>query len=391
MKRFLNLLLPTVFCSVIAQTLPAPEAGDYICITSSYTSTLGQGQFSVHYQGSALGTIRLNGQGGYSINGEQGNYVYGGSGFTFTTGPLQSWPVIYETYSDGVQLRLAATADQAAATEMAINEHMCRLPTTAAVAAAAAATAPNGDYMGTLTLRRDGMIVDIDVATGEVTPRFSGSDPSRAVSGETVFYNNGLVIVDKEGVTVARLPTEAGDDPSQPIFSPDGSLVAYTAMPVYYDSSVVVLNRKGDQVASFENMVSPAWTPDGRLVTAANAEYEGAEPGLFISDPGLTTLTRFDPNLDDVDLPAVSPDGHTVAFSFHGQVWLMELDGGNLRQLTSFNDRVEGLSWSPGGDALAVIDGDYDEVVFVSLDGEVLELSDDDGKSVQTRGRVTWR
>ncbi len=380
----------TVLCSATAQTLPAPEAGDYVCITSSYNSTLG-GMFSVQYQGSALGTLRLNGQGGYSIGGEQGNYVYGGSGFTFTKGPLQGWPVIYETYNGGLRLRLAATADKAAATEMAINEHMCRLPTTAAVDAAAAAKAPKGDYTGTLTLRRNGMIIDIDVATGEVTPRFSGTDPSRAVSGETVFYNNGLVIVDKDGVTVARLPTEANDEPSQPIFSPDGSLVAYTAMPVYYDSSVVVLNRDGSQVARFENMVSPAWTPDGRLVTAANTQYEGAEPGLFISDAGLTTLTRLDPNLDDLDLPAVSPDGKTLAFSFHGQVWLMGLDGGNLRQLTSFDDRVEGLSWSPDGDALAVIDGDYDEVVLVSLDGEVTELVTDDGKSVQTSGRVTWR
>jgi len=53
-----------------------------------------------------------------------------------------------------------------------------------------------------------------------------------------------------------------------------------------------------------------------------------------------------------------SPKGERVAFvtnaSGSPNVWVVDSDGGNLRQLTDLEDQVNGVSWSPTSDTLAI-------------------------------------
>src|SRR5436305_12660906 len=57
--------------------------------------------------------------------------------------------------------------------------------------------------------------------------------------------------------------------------------------------------------------------------------------------------------------PSISPDGTQLAFvaTLTGvpQIWTMPLDGGFPRQVTSFNDPIQAVSWSPDGQYLAFI------------------------------------
>jgi len=53
-----------------------------------------------------------------------------------------------------------------------------------------------------------------------------------------------------------------------------------------------------------------------------------------------------------------SPQGERVAFVANASgtpnVWVADSDGGNLRQVTELEDQVNGVSWSPTGDMLAI-------------------------------------
>ncbi len=388
----------------VNQAALTPLAGEYQCRTHYLNLTPGESTFVIEPSPSVLGTITLDGKGRYTTRENTGTYVYSpASGFTFTRGSLAGWPTILDSYDLGLELRLAASQDEAPSAEGGSKgEHICRLEVPGFTAATApdgtadsteVGTALNGGFAGTLTFE-DGMINDLDLATGKLTPRFAGSHPHRTANGETVFINShgAVVIVDPEGLVNSTFPTDDnGSDLEYPIFSKDGVLIAYTLQSPYDETHVVVRKYDGTKVADFTNMVDPSWTPDGRLVMVSNTQYQDAPIGLFISDAALATTTRIDPNLDEAYEPAVSPDGGTVAFIYHRQLWLMDIDGSNPRQLGSFEDWVHSPTWSPDGKALVIYLSEYSNLVIVSLDGQVTELKSEDGKSIQIRGnQISW-
>jgi tricorn protease len=78
---------------------------------------------------------------------------------------------------------------------------------------------------------------------------------------------------------------------------------------------------------------------------------------------------------NDADLwmryPAISPDGKTIAFSYRGDIWLVDREGGIARLLTSHAGHERSPVWSPDGTEIAYSGdrhGNYD-VFVVSVDG----------------------
>jgi WD40-like Beta Propeller Repeat len=391
-----------------------PLAGDYQCMTSSFTYSPAQGPAGplliVQFNPSLLGSITLDGKGNYRVGDNTGTYVYSpASGFTFTRGSLAGWPAIFDTYDSGLELRLSSSQDEPPSPEGGfVGEHVCQLEVSGFTAATTngepsatggvqSAASINGGFTGTLTFRdawTNDMIDDLELATGKVSGLFAGSDPHRNATGETVFINGqgGVVIVDPQGLVVTTFPSDDnGSDPQRPVFSYDGSLVAYTLGSPYYETHVIVRQRDGTKVADFINMVDPSWTPDGRLVMASNTQYQDAPVGIFSSDAALTTTTRLDPNLDETHDPAISPDGQTVAFVYHGQIWLMGIDGSNPHQLAPFDGGAESPAWSPDGTALVVLGTEYSEPYLVSLDGRVTKVQTDEGSGIQVSGQISWQ
>ena len=69
--------------------------------------------------------------------------------------------------------------------------------------------------------------------------------------------------------------------------------------------------------------------------------------------------------------PAISPDGKTIAFSYRGDIWLVDREGGRARFLTTHAGHERSPVWSPDGKEIAYAgdrNGNYD-IFVVSIDG----------------------
>jgi hypothetical protein len=93
-------------------------------------------------------------------------------------------------------------------------------------------------------------------------------------------------------------------------------------------------------------------------------------------------------------MPAVNPDGKSVALVWNNQLWHLTLDGKQtLTQLTQLEKPVSAAAWSPDGDALAVVMFDVSMPVR-----SLLLFRPGDERSVEVRqlgfypfGPVSWR
>lgn len=405
-----------------AAALPAgrvPPAGDYGCSKtiwgySGARNIDGSPMMTLQYIPSVLGTLKLDGRGGYLSRKKPGRYRFNSARreFAFVSGPLAGWPVIYEVSSGTPMLRLAATKDDKVVADARIGEHSCRLrsdakfpdsppPASSGGPASISNSAPtslNGGARGTLTFRQEwgsDKIVDLNLASGALRSRFEGRDPFRSASGETVFVNNtgALVIAGAGGTATTTIAVPEGlDRPDSPAVSPDGSRIAFHVQPVYYDSRVLVATRTGKIIAEYKDVTEPNWTPDGRLLVAKSTKTEGAKPGIFLSDADLKQIKRIDPDLDSASQPAASPDGRRIAFVHHGHIWLMNLDGGGVKQLSSSNSGEKSPSWSPDGKWLAAAKERDGVVLLISASsGKIITAKSKDNDSLQSSGRLNWR
>lgn len=219
-----------------------------------------------------------------------------------------------------------------------------------------------------------GFWVGLDMASGLPTSLRSHSGSSAAPSGEEFVgiestssqmlepdrYSTELHIFDRSGRSVARFGRASFMH--GPRLSHDGQRLAFE----YHDidagdaGGVDILNitdRSGRVLARYEGMAWWDWLPDGRLLAAGG-------DALYLIDAGLgpaRVLRRF-----AGDAPAdlsVSPDGQRVALTLGDRgalanhVYVMNVDGSGLRQVTTSGLNEDAPAWSPDGKRLAVRQG----------------------------------
>ena len=121
------------------------------------------------------------------------------------------------------------------------------------------------------------------------------------------------------------------------------------------------LSPSGQQIAYVD---LPSDTPLGQEPATAlvTQNLDGSDRTVLVEEPG-------------IGFPSWSPDGTTLAFSQHGQVWLVKASGGQPTKIADGGCPV----WAPDGGHLAICTV-QDEVNVISIDGrEQRQITDSDG------------
>jgi Tol biopolymer transport system component len=133
------------------------------------------------------------------------------------------------------------------------------------------------------------------------------------------------------------------------------------------------------------------WSPDGARI--AYIQMVNDQPHTWVGLAYGGAPLRLGGGLTDQEYNAAwSPDGSQLAFigerDGQFQVWLTDADGGQPRPLTHFDPGFKSLAWSPEGDALVLeTDSLQEQLYLLEIRGGALrELTPEAGRHV----RPTW-
>ncbi|MDA0179489.1 DPP IV N-terminal domain-containing protein [Solirubrobacter phytolaccae] len=155
-----------------------------------------------------------------------------------------------------------------------------------------------------------------------------------------------------------------GTQTTQPSWFPNGQGLLYrrttTAPPTRSD--VWAMNLDGTNrrpvVVLPEDQFYPSFSPDMRTVLFSTVKGADARniQAMDVATGAITTLFDHSPRSYD-SAPAWSPDGRQIAFESDldgdREIYVMNADGSNVRQLTHNGNWEEGPAWSPDGTRLA--------------------------------------
>jgi TolB protein len=183
---------------------------------------------------------------------------------------------------------------------------------------------------------------------------------------------------------------------SFPAVSPDGSRMAFTSyakgQPAIFVFSVDPIRdlRFYNQRASVNAF--PSFTPDGKQIVYASSAPDDNCCRIFISNldgAGFRPISA--PGNIEVE-PKVNPKtGNQIAFvsgrSGHAQVYLMNIDGGNVERITDGTGEAVNPAWHPNGKTLAFAwtrgyaTGKFNVFVMDVVTKKYLQLTHDDGRN----------
>ena len=94
---------------------------------------------------------------------------------------------------------------------------------------------------------------------------------------------------------------------------------------------------------------SPSWSPDGRYLLYSWQAPKRSKHDIFVIEAISGEIVQLTSGRGSNENPHWSPDGHHIAFqsdrSGSKQIFMMNLNGNNLRQLTLYGIN-ESPSWS---------------------------------------------
>lgn len=199
-------------------------------------------------------------------------------------------------------------------------------------------------------------------AGSERQPSFSpnGNQLAFIWNGEKGGDNWNIYVKMAESETPLRLTTTAAEDLS-PEWSPDGKFIAFVRHSpegngVYLVPSIGGPERRIYELHCAIDWDDPglSWSPDGKYLVFPDGKSQ-LNPSvivLFSMDTMQARELTTPPNTWDGDFgPAISPDGKRIAFirgadGAARNIYVMDFDGGNQRQLTTSSRLIFGITWT---------------------------------------------
>jgi TolB protein len=207
---------------------------------------------------------------------------------------------------------------------------------------------------------------------------FTAPDPEPAPNG--LMDRTAIFVVAADGSGLRKLTdAQPGEYPGPPVWSPDGSRIAYTTfVGDLVDGAIWEVNADGtgqQLVIELGYPVGLSWSPNGQMLLFDGLGPDGdTQVFSFELNRGRLLQLTAEPGLDRH--AAWSPDGSSIIFASDRagspQLFIMEADGSNVREFVSRPGRTSvGPVFSPDGSRLAFTSsqGDGTQVVVVNADG----------------------
>ena len=208
---------------------------------------------------------------------------------------------------------------------------------------------------------------------------------SLCIGCDLKFQETTSLIVDERAVQLTK-DTKRKSDPA---WSPDGSMIAYSSYGISTD--VFSSSLEGDEVTEIAKIEDDirgsriALSPNGTKL----AFYSASRRHLWVFN--LQTREEFllTPDHPFAFDPAWSPDGEMIAFSVAESgtpgrhIWIIPASGGNVRQVTGSEGRDLLPSWSPDSKKIAFESlRNDDQIWVVDIDaGNETQLTSDSTSS----------
>ncbi|MEW6757298.1 MAG: protein kinase [Acidobacteriota bacterium] len=183
------------------------------------------------------------------------------------------------------------------------------------------------------------------------------SEPALSPDGRTVAYaadaggRRDVWISDVGGGPALRLTTE-GESNGSPSWFPDGAALAFVSWRGGRPGIWKVGRLGGAPVPLLKDAEDPAVSPDGTRLAFARAAGEGfLRIGVASLDsPGeARLLSDGSGGIWDHRHPSWSPDGRTLCYEDHNDLWLLPSEGGPARALTRDDPPDTFPRWAPDG------------------------------------------
>lgn len=209
-------------------------------------------------------------------------------------------------------------------------------------------------------------LVAMAVAAPESGAATNGRIAFQAVAGK----RPQIFVVAPDGTGVKQITRVGGDGASNPVWSPDGSLLSfdngsdkqgYDVFLVHPDGTGLLSVPLADPAKFHGN---PAYSPDGSRISFDEDSGPGQPTvhGIFVANVDGSDVHRVTSALagkDAYDTESQwSPDGTRIAFTRvknakKAAIFTVNVDGTGLKQLTPY--RLDGASpdWSPDGTRIA--------------------------------------